>query len=322
MKLIKIFLNLFLIICLNSMAYDSYKEEEKKFSFVAIGHLYPIMHDIEAIDKIFEEIRKLNPDFVFILGDSNLHKEETHDLLSRYFNKNIFFVPGNSELVEGNLNQYFSNVGYLNKIIDHERFRFILLNSLDSEKEINNFLKTIPSPEENKSTIVLTHHRIWDDTLISKDAMMHDKSYYFKEIFPYFKDVDYIFAGNSKRQYFSDLKTSGLQNLNNAFWVDTVGDIICYSIGMGDGYPKAHFVYAQSIGKKLFVEPKSINFIGQEPIPTKYIKPAKGSYTKELRPLITKVKNFIKNHILDNLEWYFILISFFAFSLGYVYKKK
>ena len=55
---------------------------------------------------------------------------------------------------------------------------------------------------------------------------MHDKSYYFEEIYPTIKDkIDYIFAGNSKRQYFRDLVESiayGKQNVNLIYWSDKI----------------------------------------------------------------------------------------------------
>lgn len=99
--------------------------------------------------------------------------------------------------------------------------------------------------------IILTHHRIWDDTIISKNPYEHDKSYYFEDIYPTIKDrVNYIFAGNSKRQYFRDLKDTvsyGKQNINLIYWMDKVGNIDAYSVGMGDGTPKAGFVIVDFI---------------------------------------------------------------------------
>ena len=88
--------------------------------------------------------------------------------------------------------------------------------------------------------------------------MQHDKSYYFKDIYPLIKGkVDFIFAGNGKRQYFRDLEDRlnyGKQNVNVIHWLDKVGDINAYAVGMGDGEPKAIFTIVDVVDKELFVK--------------------------------------------------------------------
>ena len=79
-------------------------------------------------------------------------------------------------------------------------------------------------------TVILTHHRIWDDTLISDKSYSHDKSFYFDEIFPVLDGkIKAIFSGNSKRQYFRDLTDDGLsygkQNVNLIYWLDKIKNI-------------------------------------------------------------------------------------------------
>ena len=73
----------------------------------------------------------------------------------------------------------------------------------------------------------------------------HDKSFYFEEIYPLIKDkVNYIFAGDGKRQYFRDLEDKlnyGKQNVNVIHWLDKIGKINAYAVGTGDGDPKAIF---------------------------------------------------------------------------------
>ena len=103
----------------------------------------------------------------------------------------------------------------------------------------------------------MTHHRIWDDSIVDSKPFSHDKSYYFKEILPLISNkVSTIFAGNSKRQYFRDLSDHtgyGKHNTNLIYWYDKVGNINCYSIGMGDGKPKANFTIVDVINDKISI---------------------------------------------------------------------
>ena len=116
----------------------------------------------------------------------------------------------------------------------------------------------------------MTHHRLWDDSLTSQYANQHDKSYYFKDLYPILSGkIKAIFAGNSKRQYFEDfkkLRSGGMQNVNNIYWVDRVGDINGYSIGTGDGKPKLGFVYVKELDGNLLVNPHHITTDGSDPV--------------------------------------------------------
>ena len=67
------------------------------------------------------------------------------------------------------------------------------------------------------------------------------------KIYSNYKDkIDYIFAGNSKRQYFRDLVESiayGKQNVNLIYWSDKIENLEAYSVGMGNGDPKASLLW-------------------------------------------------------------------------------
>ena len=55
-----------------------------------------------------------------------------------------------------------------------------MINSSDSIQNIKKNLKDLLQKNFNSGPVILlTHHRIWDDTLISAKPMQHDKSYYF-----------------------------------------------------------------------------------------------------------------------------------------------
>lgn len=225
-----------------------------KNRFIVTGHLYPIIDKEVELNKFIAKINSHKPEFVFILGDSNLQNKETVQKFKDSINAQLFFSPGNHELKKSK-EKYLKNVGYFYKEIERENVKFILINSSDSIQNIKKNLKDLLQKNFNSGPVILlTHHRIWDDTLISAKPMQHDKSYYFEEIFPYLnKKVDFIFSGNSRRQYFRDLtdeRSYGKQNINNILWLDKIGDIFAYSVGMGDGKPKANFTIVDVISNK------------------------------------------------------------------------
>jgi hypothetical protein len=225
--------------------------------FVVAGHLYPIIKDVQKINEFVLKINSYKPDYVFLLGDSNLQDEKSFNYLQTTISSKIFYVPGNNEL-RISKDGYIKNVGYLNKVIIEKDIKFILLDSSDSLDNIKKFLnENLIKPFNYGPTIILTHHRIWDDTIISKKPYQHDKSYYFEDIYPSIKNkIHSIFSGNSKRQYFRDLNDHGgygKQNVNLIYWMDKIGSIGLYSIGMGDGRPKATFTIVDIVDDKIIV---------------------------------------------------------------------
>ena len=257
MKTIKFILLFALIIfCYSSKLYSN--EQKAGTRFVVAGHLYPITKDQKKLNKLADKINSHNPDYVFILGDSDLQNKEIYDYLNTIIESKIFFSPGNNELRISKDN-YIKNVGYLNKVIVEKDIKFILMDSSDSKENIINFLEESLKDEfQNGPTILLTHHRIWDDTIIDPKPYMHDKSYYLEDIYSTIKDkVNFIFSGNSKRQYFRDLVESiayGKQNVNLIYWTDKIEDIEAYSVGMGNGVPKATFVVVDTLEENLLIK--------------------------------------------------------------------
>lgn len=264
---------LFIILFLFIISF-SQKQVTASNSFIVVGHLYEVIENKKIMDSLFKKFDEIDPDFIFILGDSSLHKEKHYNLFKNRFKDNIFFSPGNNEVQNENLNNYKKNVGYLNKILIKDNLKFIILDSNDDIINIKKFLKENITKNNNFKQIIMTHHRIWDDTLTSKKPFQHDKSFYFKEIFSLLNNsVDAIFAGNSKRQFFSDNSSMNVpQNFNNIYWVDQVGDIDCYSVGTGDGYPKLGFVYVEEIENKLFIKPYHVLTSSKDPIPIKDLR--------------------------------------------------
>ena len=287
-------------------------------SFIVIGHLYPITSNSGYMEKLFVKIHSLNPDYVFVLGDSSITDSYIYTKYYQSFGDKIYSLPGNSEMINGTLDDYEKNVGYLNKVVNTENVNFILLNSLENITSIKRYLiNAINKNNKDKYNILLTHHRIWDDTLTSKFPYEHDKSYYFKEIYPLIKGkIKAIFSGNSKRQYFSDSKWGNVgQNVNNIYWVDQIGNISCYSVGTGDAYPKLGFVYGEIDNNKLYLEPHHVNYFGVDPIPIEMIIKNKTSVAPNVSDIkiITKQNKITFTYIIKYLrslrKLYFVLIG-------------
>ena len=162
----------------------------------------------------------------------------------------------------------------------------------------------------------MVNHRIWDDTLLSKQSMQHDKSYYFEEIYPLIKNnVNYIFAGDGKRQYFRDLEDElnyGKQNVNVIHWLDKIGKINAYAVGTGDGDPKAIFTIADVINNELFVRGDFSTTKDYDILPKNLISPDKlklsSKYTGGKYYFINKKKLYLSLFFIFSL---LVLIYFY-----------
>jgi hypothetical protein len=252
---IKTFFALFVFLITINFAPNAHADN-KDLRFILTGHMYPILSDEIRLNNFLKKINSHNPDILFILGDSNLHKIDHLKKIKSKIKAKIFFSPGNQELLPENADNYLSNIGYLNKTVIKNDIRFIILNSSEKKSNIINYLNE-NLKNDNKTNLILTHHRIWDDSIIDKQSYSHDKSFYFEDIYPIINGkVKAIFSGNSKRQYFRDLKDHsgyGKQNVNLIYWMDKIGSIDLYSIGMGDGSPKATFTIVDVVDDKLIV---------------------------------------------------------------------
>jgi hypothetical protein len=245
--------------------------------FAVLGHLYPIAEP-EPLRALLGAVEREMPEMVFVLGDSGLEEPWVVRLIEEELGAKVYFVPGNHELEGDGRDRYLENVGYLDRFVATDACNFILLNSSASLDEILAFLdRALEQARPELPTVLLTHHRIWDDTLLSPRPYGHDKSYYFGELYPALRGhVDYMFAGNSRRQYFRDLSDSpnyGPQNLNNVYWADQVGEITAYSVGMGDGVPKASFVIVDVVDGRLLLIPRAVTWSGRDLVDPRLIDP-------------------------------------------------
>ncbi len=311
---------IFLILILYFITGFNYlNSEEKTLKFIAIGHIYPIIDEVKIMEKLINKINSHQPDFVFILGDSKLHDLKYLNMFKSRINSKTFFSPGNHELRKFK-KRYEKNVGYLNTVIKTKNIKFLLINSSDNIENIKNFLKKNLDDNSNSYNVILTHHRIWDDTLISSNPYEHDKSFYFDEIYPIIKNkVKAIIAGNSKRQHFRDLTDDkfsfGKQNVNLIYWLDKIGDIELYAVGMGDGKPKANFIVAEIKNNKMNVKGDYSSLEIYDILPRNLIETNQLRFTIQNTSAIRELVNE-KYFLINKKKTYLVLI---LLSLVFIY---
>ena len=318
------FIHNFLFICIFFLTISFSKisnADNKNFRFILTGHMYPIINDQIKLDNFLDKINTYNPDILFILGDSNLHIIEDLKKIKNKVKSEIYFSPGNQELLPSNKDKYLSNIGYMNKVVIKNNIRFTILNSSEEKNQIKKYI-TENIKNDEKINLILTHHRIWDDSIIDNKSYSHDKSFYFEEIYPLIKNrVKAIFSGNSKRQYFRDLTDHngyGKQNVNVIYWMDKIGSIDLYSIGMGDGTPKATFTIVDVIDDKLIINGDFTSTAEYEVLPKDLIVYNEEKINKNN---ISKIREIVKDrYLLINkkklqgaLTVLFLLILFFLF---------
>ena len=225
----------FILVAFFSLTINATSLDNNKLKFVVLGHTYSTITSDSLRNLYFNKINSEKPDYVFILGDSEINNPKIFNYYNTSIKSKVFFAPGNHEIHNpASKEKYLSIVKYLNKTIIDEQCNFIVLNSLTSVDEINEYLATAFNKINPKNpVIVLTHNRIWDDNLLSKSKYQHDKSFLFNEIdVKYRNRIDYIFAGNSSAQYFVKVSDQLIINSNIVYWTDVIDNTTCYSIGM------------------------------------------------------------------------------------------
>lgn len=160
------------------------KPETKVFNkdhitFVATGHLYPLLHFPEFYDSLVATIVKQKPDYVFFLGDVvfNNSQEEWDKVLKHTAKiKNLlYFSPGNHDLNyhyeryigdkthqnEAEL-RYLSNVGYRYKLLKDNFANYLLINMNDSIDRIKEYVEKIkPEIDNSNPTYILSSQSVW-----------------------------------------------------------------------------------------------------------------------------------------------------------------
>jgi hypothetical protein len=226
-------------------------------SFTVVGHTQYLLADSKKYNSFIKAFNANDSDYIFFLGDSGLGESSVFDGMDDQIVQKIYSVPGNGEYKKG-IESYIDIVGYLNKDVETDNFVFLLLDSSQPLNIIQSHLKTwrLKYKKQDKTVVLLTHHRIWDDAIISAQPYKHDKSFYFRDVFPLLLGfVDYMIAGNSKRQHFQDLpkslKNNRPPNLTTTYWEEDFQGIKAYNIGMGNGFPYSSYVSFKFVEDRL-----------------------------------------------------------------------
>lgn len=284
-------------------------KQNQIFKFIVIGHSYSVLNSTEKRGLLFDAINKEKPNYVFVLGDCEIYNKKIYTEYISELNNQVFFSPGNHDLSEDRSDQYMANVGYLNKTIIDSTCNFILFNSSESGDHVREYMdEALNEINPNNPTIILTHHRVWDDNLISEDPYSHEKSYMFSKILPIMANrVDYFFAGNSPRQYFGgQFCEDQKKNPNINYWCDIVGNMVCYSVGMNHNI---NFIVAELNQQKLSVYPRSIE-----------IQPDAIIINVEKNSWLSSFKNQLKR-LKSKLLWFGILFGMLLmFSINKIRK--
>jgi len=252
-----------------------FSKEPNVIKVVLLGHTQNIVNNEKRRNVLISAINSENADIVFFLGDSEFWKIGVAQQYTDQLNADVYSVPGNHDVSKGlrKMAKYITSVGYLQKVVKIGNVKFILIDSQDSIENIKTFVSENLASEkpERLMSIMLTHHRIWDDEEISKKPYSHDKSYRFEEIFPILENrIKYIFAGNSPKQYFVnqytifDSLTQYSINNNIVYWCDIVKQIECYSLGMsgtgGMSRNIASYIVLYANENTIKIEPRSFHF--------------------------------------------------------------
>lgn len=232
----------------------------KATRFITFGHTYASIDTPQRRQELIDRINSEQVDYVFVLGDSDAWQD---DVASEYRNKidaKTFFLAGNHDLVadtlgENRKSRYIEAIGYLDAVVIEHDSNFILINSSEGLDHIKAFLKeSLTKTNPENVTILLAHHRIWDDNLISPAPYQQNKSFYFDDLFPTIeRDVDYIFSGN--RPYIYTGSSGGIKNKDIVYSCDVVKGIVGCANGMR-GH-NASYLVVEVVGDKLLVLPRS-----------------------------------------------------------------
>ena len=287
---------------------------------IVLGHTYDLI-DFGNIDEFIGHINSKKPDYVIILGDADLWYEKFYNKWKYDIQSEVYFVPGNHDLFRDRKVEYNRLIGYDQKVVVADKVNIVLFNSSKNIDQATEFLtKNLTGLPEKNTTILFTHHRIWDDNLISEFPYQHEKPFLFDDIYPSIKGkVDYIISGNSPRQYFGGTEFLGKYQKNPyiAYWCDLVYDIWCYSIGMGHS-SVATYAIIRLNESGLMVEPiSSVEF-------EKFNNKELISIDKIGRELPKKVRNLyliIVELLTAQSLWLGILIGILSTCMFYYLKR-
>ena len=233
----------------------------KTEKFALFGHSCPIIISEERGEIFINEILKEEVSYSFSLGDNPKKNRNWLQKLNTQLPYGLLGVPGNHDYYSGD--SWAKNLALIQKTDAN----YILLNSGLPIEEIKKGIRNLQTNYlDNKPLVIICHHRVWDDNLLSNSPYGHDKSYLWSDFLNVFeKKPDYIIAGNSPGQYFGNqFSNSKNSNKNIVFWGDIRDGVKCYSVGSGGtrglSTDVMTFVLGQWVNGELFLNPKRVDF--------------------------------------------------------------
>ena len=269
-------INNIILFVISLMLFQQVKAKDS--SFIVVGHGDSLFKDLTKLHILVQEINKLNPEYVFILGDCDVHDSVIYQKFSGITAK-VLYSPGNHDLVkDSDREEYQFRITYLDTTFQDDNFNFVLLNSSESIDNVNSYLAEHLIQNDTVLNLVFCHHRIWTDNNLDDIPYGNQKSYLFREIQVESRaNIDYIFSGNVNR----------IQSIyqNCIYNVDMVENITAFSCGMG--YSKMTFVEFKYMEGLLLPVPHYISFKGDHVIYTRQkLKEKKRTYNKMKEMLI------------------------------------
>lgn len=205
-------------------------------TFVATGHLYPLLHFPKFYDSLVSTIAKQNPDYVFFLGDIVFdNKQEEWDKVLTHtsvLEDILYFSPGNHDLnyhyeryigdkTHQNIAElrYLSNVGYRYKLLKDNFANYLFINMNDSIDRIAEYVKKIKSDiNKSKPTYILSSQSVWHTGQQDpNDVSTWPQKPFSRDEILYIVDfADYLVHGDWNREFYRGQwysKPNGLFNV-------------------------------------------------------------------------------------------------------------
>ncbi len=199
--------------------------------FVVAGHSYGVLHSAERRKAFIDAVNAEDCDLIFMIGDIDGSNAAVIRQYDAGFEAPVYYAPGDHDVDSPERRAaYEENVGYLSKMVEVDDARFLLFDSAADVTEINAFLAgAVPAQADDKVTVSLAHHRIWDNSLLALWPDLHDKSYAAGELpKSFWEQVDVIFSGVTGRQYLGTTE----HNRRMVYLADIVEGVFAYTVGM------------------------------------------------------------------------------------------
>ncbi len=181
--------------------------QEPSIKFIVAGHTYPGQVYPKLLETFVNQVNKLEPDALFILGDITwTGSDKDWNLIGPILSKlkaPYHLIPGNHDLRmnKDSPQLWLEKVGYFHTSIVIGDYKFILLNTTPEsgkyrfdEEEIEFLKKELTDYQNYQQVFLMFHHELW----------LYDYIKWDETIYPIIKGkVNNVFAGNATSYFYS-----------------------------------------------------------------------------------------------------------------------